>query len=143
MLVSSQRRKAFPGKTEVAPGLWPQGANPGLLWLRMSFLGIWCHSGGHPGPVQPVFSMRILQEKLVLWPRLDTPQSQSTRAARPPARRPFAGPAENVGPEAFCQRLGVSRQAPGRTRSPAGAARSAQAEGPWWWGRRCSPQARI
>lgn len=97
----------------------------------------------HPDPIQPAFSMSILQQKPVLRPQLDTPQSRSARAARPLARRTFSGPAENVGPAAFRWRLGVSRRAPGHTRSPAGAARSARAAGPWWWARRCSPQARI
>lgn len=49
-MVSSQKRKAFHKKTEVAPGFQPWGGSPVSLWGRMSFLGSWCHSGAIPAP---------------------------------------------------------------------------------------------
>lgn len=131
--------EGFPRENGGGPEVPALGRQPWVALGKDELSGDLVPQWGHPSPIQLAFSMGILQEKPVLRLWLDPPQSRGAGAARPPARRT----AENIGPEAFCWRLGVPRRAPGRTRSPAGGARSARAAGPCCWGRRCSPRVRT
>lgn len=131
--------EGFPRENGGGPEVPALGRQPWVALGKDELSGNLVPQWGHPSPIQLAFSMGILQEKPVLRLWLDPPQSRGAGAARPPARRT----AENIGPEAFCWRLGVPRRAPGRTRSPAGGARSARAAGPCCWGRRCSPRVRT
>ena len=69
------KEEGFPQENGGGPGAPASGRQPWVAPAEEEFFREPLPQRGHPGPVQPAFSTLILQVKLVLQPRLDTPQS--------------------------------------------------------------------
>lgn len=137
------KEEGFPQDNGGSPRVLALGRQPWVTPAEVELSEELVTQQGYPVPIHPVFSMHILQEKPVLRPLLDTPQSRSTRAAVLLPTGCLQGQPKALVPRLSAGGWGTFRQGPRHTRSPAGGARSAQAVRPWWWGRRCSPQVQI